>query len=115
MPQKRKRKRTRIKPGPVLAFALLVVLVSGFAYSPLTSVNKVSVIGVNAEDRPEIQDVLSRLNRIPWLIVNDRWVETRVQHIEAIDHANYSQNIFGRGRLQISYRVPVARVRGESP
>jgi hypothetical protein len=115
MRQKRKRKRTRVKPGPILILALTVVLVTGLLYSPLTSLSKVAVVGVRVEDQPNVESILATLNKIPWVMVNPRWVETRVQRIEAVDHASYSQNIFGRGHLEIHYRVPVARVRSSRP
>jgi hypothetical protein len=50
---------------------------------------------------------------VPWAQMNPRWVETQVQRIQAVDHADYSQNIFGRGRLEVFYRVPIARIRAE--
>ncbi|HWA82871.1 MAG TPA: hypothetical protein VG820_05540 [Fimbriimonadaceae bacterium] len=94
---------------------MLVVLVTGILYSPLTSLSKTTVVGAHAADEEEIRGILGVLNGIPWIMVNPRWVETRVQRIEAVDHASYSQNIFGRGSLQISYRVPVARIKANIP
>jgi cell division septal protein FtsQ len=111
MPQTRKRKRTRLKPGPILVLLLIAVLVSGVFFSPVTSLSNVTVVGAKAVDRTNIDSILKTLNNIPCVKVNRRWVETRVQRIEAVDHATYSQNIFGRGRLVVNYRVPVARVR----
>ena len=111
MPQKRKRKRTRLNPGPILVLAVIVVFVTGIVYSPLTSLSKVTVSGAKDMDRADIDSILGTLNRIPWVMMNPRWVESRVQRIEAVDHANYSQNIFGRGHLEVFYRVPVARVK----
>jgi hypothetical protein len=109
---KRKRKRTRIKPGPFLVVAVLVVFISGIFYSPLTSLSKVAVTGAKTMDQAAIQQTLSTLNKIPWIMVNPRWVETRIQRIQSVDHAAYSQNIFGRGHLEVTYRIPVAKVRG---
>lgn len=101
-----------MKPGPLLTLAFVFVLATGLAYSPLTSLTKVSVLGVQPSDKATVEDILSTLNGIPWVMVNPRWVETRVQRIQAVDRAHYSQNIFGRGRLEIAYRTPVARVTG---
>lgn len=115
MPQKRKRKRTRIKPEPILVLAVVVVFVTGILYSPLTSLSKATVKGARPSDRADIDSILATLNKIPLIMVNPRWVETRVQRIEAVDHAAYSQNIFGRGHLEVFYRTPVARVRGNAP
>jgi hypothetical protein len=112
---KRKRKRTRIRPGPILVVGLIVVLISGIMYSPLTSLSRATVIGAKPMDRPLIDGILANLNRIPWTQVNGRWIETHVQRIQGVERANYSQNIFGRGRLEVTYRTPVARVRGEKP
>lgn len=112
---KRKRKRTRIRPGPILVLLLVLVLFTGLVYSPLSSLSKTTVVGAKAVDRPLIKGILAKLNGIPWIQVNPRWVETRVQGIEAVDHATYSQNIFGRGRLEVVYRIPVARVRAGKP
>lgn len=112
---KRKRRRTRIKPGPILVLAVLFVLITGVLYSPLTSLSKTTVVGARPSDQSQLQEIMNHLNGIPWIMVNPRWVETQVQRIEAVDHANYSQNIFGRGSLNIAYRVPVARVKGAGP
>ncbi len=113
MAPKRKRRRTRVKIKPLLVLGLIIVLLTGLYYSPLTSLSKAAVIGADPADQPQIDAVLSSLNRIPWVQVNSRWVETRIARIEAVDHAIYSQNIFGRGRLEIVYRVPVAHVHGK--
>lgn len=110
MPQKRKRKRTRVKPGPILVLAFLVVFFTGVYYSPITSLSKASVEGARPEDRATIESVLGKLNGIPWTKVKAAVVETGVQQIQAVDHASYSQNIFGRGQLVVHYRIPVARV-----
>ncbi len=111
----RKRRRTRLNPGPVLVLAVIVVFVTGILYSPLTSLSKTTVVGAAPEDQENIRDILATLNGIPWIMVNPKWVETRVQRIEAVDHASYSQNIFGRGHLEITYRQAVARVRSNRP
>lgn len=111
---KRKRRRTRIKTGPILVVAAIVVFITGIVYSPLTSLSKVSVSGAKDVDRPQINEILKTLNKIPWVMVNKRWVETNVQRIQAVDQASYSQNIFGRGHLEVTYRVPVASVKGVS-
>src|SRR4051812_42181857 len=113
MPQKRKRKRTRIKPGPFLVLAGGVVFIRGVFYSPLTSLSRATVVGAKPMDQPRIDEILSGLNKIPCVMVNRRWVETRVQQIESVDHAIYSQNVFGRGRLEVFYRNPVAKVKGK--
>jgi cell division septal protein FtsQ len=116
MPQKRKRKRTRIRIGPFLVLAVIAVFISGIFYSPLTSLNKVIVVGARPAHVNAIEAILSdkvNVKNIPWARMNPRWVETQVQRIQAVDHADYSQNIFGRGRLEVFYRVPIARIRAE--
>lgn len=115
MPKKRKRRRTRIKPAPFLALGLIVALGTGLLYSPLTSLSKVTIEGAAPADRTEIERNLATLNGIPWLQVNPRWVETRVQRIQAVDTVSYSQNPLGRGHLRITYRRPVAKIRAERP
>lgn len=112
---KRKRKRTRLKPGPFLILGIIVVLVTGLIYSPLTSLSRATLVGVHPADRSQVEQILGALRGIPWIQVNNRWVETRAQRIPAVDHAQYSQNIFGRSRLTFVYRVPVARVKANAP
>lgn len=102
-----------MKPGPALVTALIVTLLLGIFFSPITAVSRVQVEGARPVDRQTIEGVLRKLNAIPWAVVNVRWVETRVQQIQAVEHARYSQNIFGRGRLEVVYRTPVARVKGK--
>lgn len=98
-----------------MVLAVLFVFVTGILYSPLTSLSTTTVVGAHPSDQDQFHEILNRLNGTPWIMVNARWVETQVQRIEAVDHASYSQNIFGRGYLDISYRVPVARVKGNVP
>jgi len=107
----RKKKRTRINPGPILVLAILVVLVTGILYSPLTSISRATVEGARTADKNTIGGILGDLNRIPWIKVNPKWVESQVMRIQSVDHATYSQNIFGRGHLVVAYREPVARIR----
>jgi cell division septal protein FtsQ len=116
MPPNRKRKRTRIRMGPFLVLAVIGVFISGIFYSPLTSLSKVIVVGARSAHVNAIEAVLSdttNVKNIPWARMNTRWVETQVQRIQAVDHADYSQNVFGRGRLEVFYRVPIARIRAE--
>jgi len=107
----RKKKRTRINPGPILVLAILVVLVTGILYSPLTSLSRVTIDGARTADKNTVEGILADLNRIPWIKVNPKWVESQVMRIQSVDHATYSQNIFGRGHLVVVYREPVARIR----
>lgn len=115
MPQKRKRIRRKLRFEPILVLAVLIVFVTGILYSPITSVTKVTAVGVRPSDRPQVDAILASLEKIPWIKVNGRAVETEVQRIQGIETANYSQIIFGRGRLEVKYRTPVARVRAEKP
>lgn len=112
---KRKRKRTRLKPKPFLILGIVVVLVTGLMYSPISSLSRATLVGVRPADRSRVEKILGALRELPWIQVNNRWVETQAQRIPSVDHAQYSQNIFGRGRLTLSYRVPVARVKANAP
>ncbi|HTQ12017.1 MAG TPA: FtsQ-type POTRA domain-containing protein, partial [Fimbriimonadaceae bacterium] len=102
-------------PGPILLIGILFVFVAGMLYSPLTSLSHVQIVGARSVDQATIESILGDLNGIPWIKVSGRSVEARVMRIEAVDHATYSQNVFGRGRLVVSYRVPVARIRSGKP
>src|ERR1044072_9499985 len=107
----RKRKKTRLNPGPLIVLALIVVVVSGMMYSPISRLTKYQVIGVHPVDRPVIDAIVGRLDKVPWLKVNGKQIESSVMQIQGIEAAEYSQNIFGRGRLTVKYRTPIASVR----
>jgi hypothetical protein len=111
MPQKRKRKRTKLRPGPILLLAVIVVFVTGMLYSPITSISKYEVVGARPIDRPQIEHVMAQLKNVPWLKVNGQKIESDVTRIQAVDSAEYSQIIFGRGRLTVKYRTPIAVIK----
>lgn len=107
----RKRKRTRLNPGPIIVLALIVVLVSGMLYSPITSLSKYEVVGAHDIDKVRMESIVSRLKGVPWVKVNGKQVESEVMQIQGVESSEYSQNIFGRGRLTVKYRTPVALIR----
>jgi hypothetical protein len=111
MPQKRKRKRTKLRPGPILLMLVLVVFVTGMLYSPITGLSKYEVIGARSVDRPQIERIVGQLKGVPWLKVNGQQIESEVMRIQAVEHAEYSQIIFGRGRLTVKYRTPIAAIK----
>lgn len=94
-----------------MGLAVFVVFVSGIYYSPITSLSKYEVVGARSVDRPRIDTIVGKLKSVPYFRVNGHQVESEVRQIEAIDRAEYTQNIFGRGRLTVAYRTPIAIVK----
>lgn len=106
----RKRKRRRLKPAPILVLLLIANVAAGIAYSPLTSITKVRVVGAEPFDRPRLQTALQTLTGRPCNQVQPRDVETEALQIpEALD-SDFARNIFGHAELKMHYRTPVARL-----
>lgn len=108
-------KRRPFALGPVLWSLLVLDIALGLAISPITAAHRVRVVGAPEQDQERIARHLQTLRGIPCLRSDRRNVETLIQAGEEIARADFSQNIFGRGVLQIVPRRPVARLDVERP
>ncbi|HZH98026.1 MAG TPA: hypothetical protein VEX38_03570 [Fimbriimonadaceae bacterium] len=104
----RKPKRRRSNWGPILWLLALGNIGAGLWLSPITAAAKVRVVGALPSDQERIRGELQFLKRQPCLRVNRFAVEERALRRPLVREAEYTQNIFRRGRLKVSYYEPVA-------
>lgn len=116
-PRKRRTRAKAVKRRPiswpaVLWVALSLNVVAGFAFSPLTGVQRVRVVGAPAPLQARIKSELQTLASIPCARIDRTDLETRLQALAGIDRASFSANLFGRGLLRMDTRKPAAGVPG---
>lgn len=117
MPKKASKKKAP-KPLPTtgLLWALFLVnVLLGLALSSVTSARHVRVVGASASDQERIRTHLQVLRGIPCLRSNLRKVETLIQAGDAVEVADFTQNLFARGILKIQPRQVAARIEVERP
>lgn len=66
-------------------------------------------------DRAAITEALESLKGTPALQVNHAKLANRLLLRDQIDRVELSLNLFGRGRLRVVHRIPVARLAGPEP
>lgn len=110
MPRKARRRRIRLRPAPWLALALLLNIGLGLAFSPLTSLTKVRVVGAAPSDQGRVREILTNLKGVPASRVDPFRVESAAQLRPDVERASFRRNLFGRGLLTFEMRVPVARL-----
>lgn len=108
----RRRKRRPLNLPPILAILLIANVGAGVAYSRLTSVVKVRVVGAAEADRERIEGILGDLKDKPALSINPRAVETRLSERSAVAKAEMTRNVFGRAVVTVEYRRAVAKIVG---
>lgn len=117
MPRKATKKKAP-RPFPVQALlwsAFLANVSLGLLYSPATSARHIRVIGATAQDHDRIRTHLQVLRSVPCLRSNARRVETLIQAGEAVEGAEFTQNLFARGILRVRRRELAARIEVERP
>lgn len=107
---RKRARRTRLKPGPLLGLALGANVVIATFYSPLFALSRVRVAGADPSDKARIRGLIEAGRGVPALRLQKRAIESRVQSLPAVDSASFSANIFGRGVLKVRYRRPVAQI-----
>ncbi|MCW5941226.1 MAG: hypothetical protein KIS66_03280 [Fimbriimonadaceae bacterium] len=109
MPKRKKKGRLRLRPG--FWWLLFVANTAvGLMTSPLTSATKVAVEGAEPFDRDRIAKELRPLEGQPWSAGAGAKVQTKVLALPDVRTARLSQNLFGRGLLQLTYRDAVAQL-----
>ncbi len=112
---KRSRKRQRKPLGRRfwLVFWLLAltsVVVIGLTQSSLTQIAYVRVTAPESDDWDRLRGILSSLNEKPVLTISSYNVERLVESNPRVAHSTFSANLFGRARLAVAYRTPLALV-----
>jgi hypothetical protein len=104
---RRKRKRS-IKWRAILFVLLIANVITGLLISPITAARTVRVVGALPEDQAYLTGVLNQLRDVPFLRANGNRIESDTLKVDRIRSASFSQNLFGRGLLEVRYRTPVA-------
>src|SRR5688572_7770379 len=90
--------------------SLIVSLISGFVASPLTSPMKVKVTGASKDQEAEIRRQLATIEHKPGLLIDSGALEASVLQAPGIKSSSFRSNVFGRARLAIKNREPVALI-----
>ena len=110
----KKRAKRKVDHGPtwrVLSLGALVLsLAAGFVASPLTAPTKVRVTGAAKHQQAEIRKQLQSIELKPSLMIDAGALEAAVLRAPGIKSAAFRSNVFGRARLAIHNREPVALV-----
>jgi hypothetical protein len=107
-----RRRKRKLKAGVLIWALVLVNLVAGLLFSPITSAAHIRVVGARGSDKKRIDRELDWLRDKPCLAVNAASVEEQVMRRPDVRAASLSRNIFRRAQLEISYYEPVALVQG---
>ena len=109
---RRRTKRVRLNAGPFIVLALLVNLVVGVAFSPVSAVRRVRVEGAPEADRKRLTELLQSLKSVPCVRVDPRAVESKALDNPELRSASLSRNPFGSAVLRVARRTAVARLFG---
>jgi cell division septal protein FtsQ len=112
MARKSKRKQRFINWKAVLATVLVLNVLTGLMYSPLTSIRRMRVIGAQPHDIDRINELTKGLRGIPFLSVKSTKFEGAILASRDVSEAALSHNLFGSAILTLKYRQPVASVVG---
>jgi cell division septal protein FtsQ len=107
-----KRKRTYIKPRPVIIALLVLVVAAGIWFSPVTMIRRVRVEGSLPGDQDRFIQMMQSLKGIPCAQVDPRDVESQALANSDVRSAELSRTPFGSALLRVTYRRPVARLFG---
>jgi hypothetical protein len=89
---------------------LIVNLLAGILYSPITAVRKVRVEGAPENDQGRLIGLLQHLRGVPCARVNARAIESEAMHNPEIRGASLARTPFGSAILHIARRTAVARL-----
>lgn len=107
---RRRRRRPRLVP---LLWVLLAGNVAvGLAWSPVTAVRKVRLVGSREYDRQRLETILLALRDVPCARVDRPAIETQVLAEGDLASAALERNPFGRATLKVTYRRAVAELEG---
>lgn len=109
---RRKRKRSRLRPKPILWLLIMGVAAAGIWWSPITSLRSVRIEGALPSDRNRLEGIAAKLHDIPLIRIDPRVTESEVLENPEVLHAELNRSLFGTGLLKVTYRRPVARLLG---
>ncbi len=109
---RRRTRRVRLRPRPFIVLGLLVNLMAGVAFSPVTAVRHVRVEGAPTADRSRLTNLLQRLRGVPCARVDARRVEAEALQNSELRAANLARTPFGSAVLRVVRRTAVARLNG---
>lgn len=109
----RKSKRKAINWGPVLGVLLALNVALGLAFSPVTSIRRMRILGSQPHDKARLENLAKSLRGVPYLLVSTNTVESAVLAPRDVYSASLSHNLFGSAVLRVAYRQPVAALAGQ--
>lgn len=111
-PVKRKRRRVRRNWNAkgILWILVIVNIGLGIGLSSVTGLRSVEVSGANSNQIPDIEKRLQVFRLVPWVQQSRAAMATAILADNRIASASVVSNIFGRGKVVVTNRVPVAKV-----
>lgn len=107
---KRPKVKRRIYYGRILWPLLIANLLVATFFSRATSIRHIQVRGVPEYDRKRVEQILAELDRVPYIRIHSRAIESEILREPSLRSAEFSANPFGYGRLTVSRRRAVAAV-----
>lgn len=106
-------RRRKLNLGPVLWTATVLNVIAGLALSPITSAAKVRVVGALPTDRDRIRSAVQAVKGKPALRGGAERTLEELYRRPDLRVADWSQNLFRRGLLVLTYDRPIAVLRGQ--
>lgn len=108
--RKRLRPRRRVNWAPVFVVLLTVNILFACYNSKLTAIRNINLDGVRNSERLRLNRIADEIKGIPAMKVDPRVVENPFMSESRVLNADFRRNVFGVGRLVLTYRKPVASV-----
>lgn len=102
-------RKRKVNWGPVLWLATALNVAVGLTFSPVTSAAKVRVVGALPTDRERVREAVQGFRGKPALRSGSEKVLEQLYRRPDLRSAEWSQNLFRRGRLVLKYDPYVAR------
>ncbi|HLO99124.1 MAG TPA: hypothetical protein VK171_11065, partial [Fimbriimonas sp.] len=113
---KRKRRvrpgKRRLNWGPVWLLAAAVNIGVACAHSKVTSVRAINTVGVRNSERERVARLTEQIKGIPALQVDPFVAEGTFLNQSRVASVDFRRNFFGIARLTMTYREPVASIKG---
>ena len=106
----RRRRKTVVNWAAVFGLLLVVNLVIASFKSPLTAVRNINLDGVRESERLQLQRVQDLVLGVPAMQLEPATVEQLFLSQSRVKKCQFSRNVFGSARLEITYRKAVANV-----
>ena len=103
-----KKRKFRFPWTVVWGLAFLAVTCAGLWFSDITRVQIIRVDAKELADQSRIRRILEKIDGEPALRVRPRDIERLVDQNPQVMVSSFYRNAFGRARLKVAYRQPVA-------